>query len=605
MGTAAIQPSWKDLQAEFLQYAAEHAGLSAVWIWMYPERTHLAALAKAISMGEGVEPADVLKRMYEQPDISGRPPAPKVQWRLEGGSPAAQDLFRVIAGRAAGRLPNPSSAEPWRLWLDSLRAEGYAPEIPARRVFAQGVTTYGASGEIFGSYPEGFEDRHIEHVFKASADFCFVRSCAEAATPNPAASGTPETPANDPYRGVPPSSGPQGVGQRSAGRPKLPAEALQNIIDAEKAATGELEKALAYYGPSNPKFVYHPVEINAGCWKVIEHLTTFAEAIFNAQAREYVKHYPALVLGGDLLTAEVGPEVVRRTKLRWTKWETEIDWALRTRWTPEYYRAYVEEGNQPGSEDQKLVQHFLDRLSNTVSDTTTFWKQQPRAPAKSPDESRAPVTRSGAEPPAAPDVAPPATESGEGPTQSENQLVTGERLFRKTGDFWTLGFGGRERVNVKNSKGMQYIAYLLQCPDQSRTCIELVAAARGERHLPVLGSGGDVLDQTAVASYTRRKEDLEDQLADAERNCDQGGKEAVYEEMLKLDEQLESAFGLGGRHRRLSDDAEKLRKGVSNAIKRAIEATRKHDPALADHFERYIECGLSVRYCSDGVDWKL
>lgn len=140
-----------------------------------------------------------------------------------------------------------------------------------------------------------------------------------------------------------------------------------------------LEKALGFHRPSNPNFVYHPVEINAGCWKVIEHLTTFAEAIFNAQAREYVKHYPALVFGGDLLTAEVGPEVVKRTKLRWTRWETEIDWALRVRWPPEYYRAYVEEANQPGSEDQKLVEHFLRRLAEIVADRNNFWREQAKA----------------------------------------------------------------------------------------------------------------------------------------------------------------------------------------------------------------------------------
>jgi hypothetical protein len=143
-----------------------------------------------------------------------------------------------------------------------------------------------------------------------------------------------------------------------------------------------LEKALGFHRPSNPNFVYHPVEINAGCWKVIEHLTTFAEAIFNAQAREYVKHYPALVFGGDLLTAEVGPEVVKRTKLRWTRWETEIDWALRARWPPEYYRAYVEEANQPGSEDLRLVQHFLRRLDDTVADRSKFWRGQASAGGK-------------------------------------------------------------------------------------------------------------------------------------------------------------------------------------------------------------------------------
>lgn len=120
-----------------------------------------------------------------------------------------------------------------------------------------------------------------------------------------------------------------------------------------------------------------------------------------------------------------------------------------------------------------------------------------------------------------------------------------------------------------------------------------------------MGLGDDTLDQTAIDSYTKRKEDLDAQLAEAERNRDQARKEAVYEEMQELDEQIKTAFGLGGRRRRISDDTERLRKGVSNNIKRAIEAIRKHSPVLADHFERHIERGLLVRYCSDGVDWEL
>jgi hypothetical protein len=178
------------------------------------------------------------------------------------------------------------------------------------------------------------------------------------------------------------------------------------------------------------------------------------------------------------------------------------------------------------------------------------------------------------------------------------------RLFRKDGDVWDLAFNGKS-VHVKHSKGMSYIAHLLRTPDKLLSCLELVAAEKGVRDLPRLGFGGEVIDQAALGAYIERREDLEDQLNEAEHNCDQGTKEAVQQEMEKLDKEVESACGLGGRHRRLSDDFEKLRKGVSNAIKRAIEAMRKYDPDLAEHFKRYIKRGLSVRYCSDGTDWKL
>ena len=204
-----------------------------------------------------------------------------------------------------------------------------------------------------------------------------------------------------------------------------------------------------------------------------------------------------------------------------------------------------------------------------------------------------------------PDASPPAAESGAGPRQPEGKHVVGERLFRKTGDFWTLVFEGGGPVNVKTSKGMQYIAYLLQCPDKSLTCVQLVAAAMGRKNLPTLGSAGEVLDETAIEVYRRRREDLESQLSEAEYNGDQGRKESIQEEQEALNQQIGQAFGIGVRRRSLSNDAEKLRKGVSIAIKRAIATIRKHHPALAGHFERYIQCGFSVCYCSDGKDWQF
>lgn len=383
-GSMASLPSWNELQSEFLRYADEHSALAAVWRWMYSEATANLACALALAEGPPSNTSNVLRRMYQHPDASERPPAPTVQWTVEGDSPASQDLFRVIAARASVQLPTTPGAEPWRHWLDRMREEGYASEMPARN----------KSGEDLGRYPTGFEDQHIEHVFKASADFCFARSLAEMAIPNPAAIGTREPGTSDQFAATgaiePPSSASVTSGEdgddnnadasrkEPLPRPKLPADAVQKTFDAEKTATERLQKALDIYSPKNPDFVYQTAEINAGCWKVIEHLTTFAAAIFDAQAHEYLAHHPALVIGSDLLLAEVGREVVGRTRSHWTRWETEIDWALRTRWTFEYYRAYVEDGNRPGSEDKKLTDHFLKRLDETISDRTRFWRDAAR-----------------------------------------------------------------------------------------------------------------------------------------------------------------------------------------------------------------------------------
>jgi hypothetical protein len=160
----------------------------------------------------------------------------------------------------------------------------------------------------------------------------------------------------------------------SPGRPALPSSSVLAIEEAERNALDQLKKAIAPYQPNNPQFDCQPAEVNAGCWKLIEHLMTFAAAVFDASAREYHKYHPHLVREGDWLATEIGTEVVRRTKLQWTRWETAVDLAMQNRWPAQYYDAYARDGNQPDSEDQKLLAHFIRRLNDTVSERVRIWK---------------------------------------------------------------------------------------------------------------------------------------------------------------------------------------------------------------------------------------
>jgi hypothetical protein len=195
--------------------------------------------------------------------------------------------------------------------------------------------------------------------------------------------------------------------------------------------------------------------------------------------------------------------------------------------------------------------------------------------------------------PAAVERMPPATAPG-----------AKSRLFRKSGDVWELAFSGKT-VHVKNSKGMGQIAYLLRSPGVSLHSIQLLAAAAGEREMPTLGSAGELLDPAAFESYRSHIEDLEHGLAEAERNRDQGRKEAVQYELDQLGRQLQQAVGLDGRRRTAHDDAEKIRKGVSMAISRAITAIREHHVELADHLKLYIKPGSYVCYHDDSIPWEF
>ena len=67
-------------------------------------------------------------------------------------------------------------------------------------------------------------------------------------------------------------------------------------------------------------------------------------------------------------------------------------------------------------------------------------------------------------------------------------------------------------------------------------------------------------------------------------------------------------MGLGGRPRRLSDDAERSRMRVSKAIHRAIARLSGADPVLGHALHVRIRPGHSCRYASDPgqpIAWRV
>lgn len=177
------------------------------------------------------------------------------------------------------------------------------------------------------------------------------------------------------------------------------------------------------------------------------------------------------------------------------------------------------------------------------------------------------------------------------------------RVFRRDGQMWTLTFDG-DTVHMRDGKGLSYIYQLLRSPRQPIQAAELMAAAAGRAVGSfAMGSAGAILDDTAISQYKSRLVALQSEIGDAERNNDIGRKEVLEGEREQITRQIRSATGLGGRRRKSNDDAEKVRKAVSNAISRAIKAIRKSHRSLADHLQRLIERGQQLSYTGDGTPW--
>jgi hypothetical protein len=177
-------------------------------------------------------------------------------------------------------------------------------------------------------------------------------------------------------------------------------------------------------------------------------------------------------------------------------------------------------------------------------------------------------------------------------------------VFRWDGDGWTLTYE-RKTVTVGNLRGMRYIAQLLveRGREIHAAMLRITASSQG----PIrVGIGCDILDDRIRADCTRRYEDLQHERELAVRNDDKAKLECIDTEIHALACEVSAATGLGGRHRRMGDEAERARKAVCNAITRAIAAIGRKHRALGRHLDNSVRTGAYCCYAPEGdVDWAV
>ena len=195
-----------------------------------------------------------------------------------------------------------------------------------------------------------------------------------------------------------------------------------------------------------------------------------------------------------------------------------------------------------------------------------------------------------------------------------NRQAFAGNVFQKTGQFWTISFEGRT-FRLKDSKGLQYIAFLLAHQGKEFHAQRLLAEVEGsasgrgdiagtmERQfldeglsITSLGDAGPLLDDQARKEYKQRLADLAEELKEAREFNDYERAERLEEEMEALTKELTAAYGLGGRARKLADPAEKARKTISKAIGRALDQIKEHDENLWRHLQNALSRGSSPAY---------
>jgi AAA ATPase domain len=179
-----------------------------------------------------------------------------------------------------------------------------------------------------------------------------------------------------------------------------------------------------------------------------------------------------------------------------------------------------------------------------------------------------------------------------------------DRVFRRDGEVWTIGYGGRE-VRLRDSKGLRDLHALLTRPGTAVAALDLAAAARGGQargRLAAAPDTGEAIDAQARSAYRQRLRELEELAAEADAAADIERSARVAAERDALVEALTQAYGLGGRVRRPGSTAERARTAVTARIKDAIRRIGAAHPDLGRHLARSVRTGTFCSYEPDQPD---
>lgn len=171
-----------------------------------------------------------------------------------------------------------------------------------------------------------------------------------------------------------------------------------------------------------------------------------------------------------------------------------------------------------------------------------------------------------------------------------NDLVQdpGRPLLTRNGGVWTVQWAGAVG-HLPDFKGLRDLELLISRPATEITASELMSGR------PAAGAD-PVLDEQAKRAYRERLDELADEIEDALATADAARAERAQDERDTLIGALASAVGLGGRDRRLGDDAERARKAVTARIRDAIKRIDEVHPGLGSHLEATVQTGTWCAY---------
>ncbi len=181
------------------------------------------------------------------------------------------------------------------------------------------------------------------------------------------------------------------------------------------------------------------------------------------------------------------------------------------------------------------------------------------------------------------------------PSPSARAVVGAPIAMKREGDTWRIEHDARV-VRVKDSRGMQLLARLVERPGEEIHVLALASDEEGTS-LHDTGAGGELVDARARREYKARLDDLDEEIAEAERMSDAGRLDKLTREKVALEAEVKRALGLGGKARAAAGSvSERARVNVQRRLKDAIARIAEHDPAVGRFFEKSVRTGTFCRF---------
>ena len=209
-------------------------------------------------------------------------------------------------------------------------------------------------------------------------------------------------------------------------------------------------------------------------------------------------------------------------------------------------------------------------------------------------------------------------ETGQKSKPAEEPSKEAKNVFKKDGNFWQVAYQSNDTATIKDSKGMSYIARLLEKPNEPIAALSL-ASPKSDTKLMIQGKAvendtvssdsgkpQEIIDEDTLQSCQKRIIDIKNELADAEKKYDLAGTTRLQNEKDKILSYIKTSTRPSGQSGSFNNNVEKARKAVSNSINRAIDNIKQHNTTLYKHLDNSIQQGVQFAYNPDTkINWEL